>query len=330
VYLQRRIRPLIATVLFGGASTVFAAAPVSKAELSPKDLPSGCALTKEDVYATSVHAASTFGSLIEEPSGGKTRQFFTCHRKGYTLYLYDYGDSKQALSQVAAMGARMWGDSAGPTSHHADEVLVKGSVIAVLSPSAGPVGQTLVGRGFTPYRRGREAEIAAREPVDLSPADLKTMKAAVDCKAQAFFCKAMDRFAKGKPVKGTGAPRALGGATLFVSDTGAQEEASYLVLSNEGALFGTVKPTSPEEEGQVKEFLAYVRSGKSNAGSEALMGYVRSLSTKPLQPTRAVGRSTVYVSNNHVLVREEGDALLVIERQPGEPDFYVALFPKRR
>jgi hypothetical protein len=131
-------------------------------------------------------------------------------------------------------------------------------------------------------------------------------------------------------VKGTGATRALGGATLFVSDKAPREEASYLVLSNEGALFGTVKPTSPEEEGQVKEFLAYVRSGKSNAGSEALMGYVRSLTSRPLKPTQAVGKSTVYVSNNHVLVREEGDALLVIERQPGEPDFYVGIFPQRR
>lgn len=325
MYLQRRIRPLIATVLLAGASSALAAEPVSKAELSPKELPAGCAPTKEAEDGSSIHAATTFQTLFEEPSGGKTRQFFTCGGSPYTLYLYDYGTPKAMESQVAIIGARMWGDAGGPTGEHSDEVLVKGSVIAVVSPSPGPVGRALVGKGFKPYRAGAPANA----PVDLSAADLQKLKASVDCKAQAFFCKALERFGKGKPVKATDATRTLGGATLIVSGDRVSEEASYLVLSQDGALYGTVKPTNAEEEGQVKEFLAYVRSGKPTPGSEALMGYVRSLGSKKLQPTQSVGRSTAYVSHNHVLVREEGDALLVIEYAPGVPAFFVGVFPKR-
>lgn len=326
VSLQRRIRPLIATVLLGGAPAALAAAPVSNAELAPKELPAGCASAKEEADGSSLHAATTDGSLLEEPSGGKTRQFFTCDGKPYTLYLYDYGTPKAAEPQVAFIGARLWGDSGGPSREHSDEVLVKGSVIAVVSPAPGPVGRVLVGKGFKPYRAGAEAS----GPVDLSAADLQKLKAAVDCKAQAFFCKALERFGKGNPVKATDATRTLGGATLNVSGDRVSEEASYLVLSNEGALYGTVKATNAEEEGQVKEFLAYVRSGKPTPGSEALMGYVRSLGSKKLQPTQSVGRSTGYVSKNHVLVREEGDSLLVIEYEPGVPAFFVGVFPKRK
>jgi hypothetical protein len=320
VSLQRLIRPLIATVLLGGASTAFAAEPVSQFEVAAKELPAGCAPGNSN--GSSLHAASTYQTLMEEPSGGKTRQFFRCNGKDSTLYLYDYGTPEKAQAQATFIGARLWGGPA-PTPAHPDELLGKGSVLAVLSPP-GPIAGVLAARGFKPYRG------EALHPVDLSAADLQKLKASVDCKAQAFFCKALERFGKGKPVKAVDATRTLGGATLILSGDRVSEEASYLVLSKEGALYGTVKPTNAEEEGQVKEFLAYVRSGKPTPGSEALMGYVRSLGSRPLKPTQAVGRSTAYMSNNHVLVREEGDALLVVEYMPGVPDFFVGVFPKRK
>jgi hypothetical protein len=308
---------------------------VSQFLLSAKDLPAGCKPTKED--GSSLHAASAYETLMEEPSGGKAKQLFACKGRLYALYLYDYGTATSAYQNAAIIGARLWGNPNGPSGHHQDEVLLGGPILAVLSPAPGPLAEVFESQGFEPFRhRTTKAPQAEAAPVDLSDAELKKMKAAMDCKAHAFFCKAMDRFAKGKPAKGPSQTRAFGGATLLVivepNDPAerSKEEAGYLVLSDTRALYGTVKPTNAEEEQQAQAFLGYVKKGKPIPAADPLMGYVRTLTQKPLKDTRTVGRSTAYLSSNHVLVREDKDTLVVIEHQPsGGNGFYVGVFPKK-
>ncbi len=335
MYLHRCIRSLLIALLLGAAPTALAVTPVSHFLLSEKDLPAGCKPTKED--GSSLHAASAYETLMEEPSGGKAKQLFACKGRLYALYLYEYGTATSAYQNAAIIGARLWGNPNGPSGHHQDEVLLGGPVIVVISPAPGPLAAVFEADGFEPFRhRKTKAPRAEADPVDLGDAELKKLKAAVDCKAQAFFCKALDRFAKGKPAKGPSDTRAFGGATLLVvldeKDPAARykQEAGYLVLSNREALYGTVKPSNAEEEGQVKTFLSYVKAGKAIPAADPLMGYVRTLTSKPLKATKTVGRSTAYLSSNHILVREDKDTFVVIEHQPDNGDgFYVGIFPKK-
>ncbi|MEN9796378.1 MAG: hypothetical protein RL653_74 [Pseudomonadota bacterium] len=152
---------------------------------------------------------------------------------------------------------------------------------------------------------------------DLSDGDVKALASQLGCpsKARAFYCGALDRFARGKVPSVTGTRKSHLGTAFFVS--AGREHATYLLLDDDGASFDAVTPENAREAADMKRALDLIRAGKQVPASNPLQKLVTSLAEMPIAralPTRTLGRSrTLSRAGTRLLIRQEGDAYVVLQ-----------------
>lgn len=317
--MLRRMRPLLCAVLALATSSAFAAPTLSDADVAP------CKRSAKK-FDGSLHAAVAYSTPMGAPKNGKTQLTVDCAGTPAAVYLFDFADKKEASLQAGFIGAQLWGPE-GRSAEHNDQVLTKESLVVVVSgakPEA--VSDSLKKRGFAEYAlRGEErAHPPVSEPSD---AELQAWKASLDCKGMmaARYCAALDAFKAGKAPDA--APGPMLGASLLVGAEGLVEEVSYLVLNKDSAVYGSVSPSNAEERTQLGQLLVTLRANKPVPENDPVLGYVKSLATKPGYPLTASGKSSAFTHDSlTVYVRKTKSGYVAVERQRGEPAVYVAIF----
>ncbi len=303
-----------------------------------KDLQGLCTVGGD--YPGSLHAAVLSKTLLEPAQGGTHYASYLCNGTPAALYLFDFGNEQKAKEQLAFLGGRLWGGP-GPNPENPDEILYQGSIIAVVSSKKpGDLARILLKKKLERYNTSEVigflgGEVTSPEK-DLAATDLHQIRGFVECSKapeRQLYCQLLDRFEKGRPLgsQSIGLPGVALRIDLDTSKVPVRwtEEADYLVVTSQGAAYGTIRPTSGEEDEQTRNFISAVHNSQPLSPNHPLAEFARSMITQAsFRTTSKVGQSTVYGHNSKVYMRDCGDGIAVIETFQSGRLFYLGWFPK--
>ena len=167
-----------------------------------------------------------------------------------------------------------------------------------------------------------ETPPAAKEKDDLvgepSNEDLAMLRLRLDCeKTDSSICRGLAGFASARPPAGRPEPVSLVGVSAIFALPGSPDEgkppvyeASYLVLSDEGARYGTVKPTNDVERADTLSIVRAILSGQPVPDNGAVT-FARSRTE--IKPATKTSKSLKWNRDTKGFVRETKQGVVVIE-----------------
>lgn len=201
-------------------------------------------------------------------------------------------------------------------------------LIAVAATSA-------CGGATTPLSRPAPTEEALSPPAptaDLDELVMARVAVRLGCneKLEGFFCQAVLAFASGAPPRGRSTAIAMAGASAVVPGPRSPEagkpprfEASYLVLADDGARFGTILPTNDAEKASAKALLLAVVKGEAIPPDSTAGTFGRSRTGT--KPARVTGSSLSWSNTTRGFARETKMGIVVVEF--AEELIIVGVFP---
>lgn len=109
----------------------------------------GCVDSKKE--SGSLHANVGFETQMVAAKS-KAKQPLECGGKPVTLFVSEYKDAAELSDACNFTGPQLWGGD-GPTAEHSDEVMTKGTMLAVVSgPGVGAAKGSLEKQGFKAWR----------------------------------------------------------------------------------------------------------------------------------------------------------------------------------
>jgi hypothetical protein len=296
------------------------------------ELGTGC--TAGPTYDGSFHAEAIFHSAWDKPKA-QIHLSYRCGETSVALYLLDFGTESAMEPHISFYGGRLWGGQ-GPTVENPDEILSKGSLIAIISAARpGAMRVILEKKGMKRYvTSGLYGSVgdASAPTADIPEATVRLLeKILTDTKGAKMYADAVTRFAAGsaQPL----APLRVPGVAVRVdvNEKGERlrvaEELAFLALSADGADYGALRPQNQAQEQGAEAYLDAIHKGQPPPAS-AIAALETTVSTMqiPLHPASVVGRSTVYGHSSRVFIRRAAAGIVCIETFNSGRLFYVAMF----
>ncbi len=276
----------------------------------------------------SLHAVVAYDATLDPPKS-KRQQAYECGTRTAVAYYLEYPTAADAQSACNFTGPQLWGGNA-PTARDPDEVMTKGSTMAIVS---GDAIDDLVGKlekdGYVAWRPGKAATgAAASDPI-------AELGKALDCGASSHdplraWCPVVS-----EPTAGFTPPSGVVtyvGITIPVKAGTSAKSAAASVASVSALTIGSgriqLQSVTPDNDGEKKELAATasavaavlrgdahgaVKVGSGLAGF--LDGLKRDIATKG-HPVAASAKPASFTATNPsevALVHGKPDAYVVVE-----------------
>jgi hypothetical protein len=183
----------------------------------------------------------------------------------------------------------------------------------------------------------RPVELRAEDtrPIDVTSNELDLVAISLGCAEQqggrnAFFCRALAAFDKGRTPAARAQPTGMAGASVIVPAPGSSHfgksvtEASFLVLGERAATCGTLSAENEEERRAAQALVRAVTAGERLPAENPAVKAAREMTRT--RPAELAERSLTWSAETHGFVRETEMGVIVLEQVEG-PAWVLGVFP---
>ncbi len=303
--------------------------------------PAGCAEISGPANG-SIHASVAYASPFEPPKS-KRSQSYQCGTSKAIAYFLEYASPEKVSSACAFFTGELWA-AAAPTKESPDELLTKGTSVAIVSGDAiAEVSAKLEADGYTRFRAsagaapsGDPVELTLGKEVDCSAASKDLLRAW--CPVTSFRTSGFS--APARPTTYVGITAAVKTGVALKTALLGDVTVSALTFSGGKALLTSITPDNPGEKATLAATAAKVSSalkgdapGPIAVGKDLasfLDGRVKELSAKGYAVDATAGKPASFTAaspSEIALVHGKVDAYVVLEH--AKDGTWINVFPVR-